>query len=397
VPAADGAPDVERRAVVVGAGLAGASAAAALAERGWTITLVDAGAAPAAGASSLHAGTFHPLVTRDDSVLARLSRAAFLHALDAWNELARRGHDLAWARCGVLQLERHTAPAHAPFDADAWPAAYAELVEARAGAERCGLPVQRRGVWFPEGGWARAASLVRAWCDEALRAPGARFVGARRVAALRRTPDGWSVADDAGREIAAAPVAVLANATDLSRLAPFGATLASVRGQASYLPATAIDAPRAVVIGHGYVLPAIDGRVVVGASYDVDSAEPTPDLASHHGNLARLAALAPGLRIAVDVASLEGGVGFRAVVADRMPMVGALPDLDAPAERNGRVAELPGLHAIGAFGSRGLTWAALAGALVAARIDGGPLPVETDLAAAVDPCRFVRRARRRGR
>jgi tRNA 5-methylaminomethyl-2-thiouridine biosynthesis bifunctional protein len=78
-----------------------------------------------------------------------------------------------------------------------------------------------------------------------------------------------------------------------------------------------------------------------------------------------------------------------------MPLVGALPDL-ASRERGDRVATRPGLHAIGAFGSRGLTWCALAGAILAARLDGGPLPIEGDLAAAVDPCRFVRRSRRRG-
>jgi tRNA 5-methylaminomethyl-2-thiouridine biosynthesis bifunctional protein len=149
-----------------------------------------------------------------------------------------------------------------------------------------------------------------------------------------------------------------------------------------------------VVIGHGYVLPAVDGRCVVGSSYDVESFDPQPDDASHRGNLARLHALAPGLGLNVDAAALEGGVGFRAVVGDRMPLVGALPDLASEA-RGDRVATRAGLYAIGAFGSRGLTFAALAGAILVATIDGGPLPVESDLAAAIDPCRFARRARRR--
>ncbi|MEO8487397.1 MAG: tRNA U-34 5-methylaminomethyl-2-thiouridine biosynthesis protein, partial [Betaproteobacteria bacterium] len=98
-----------------------------------------------------------------------------------------------------------------------------------------------------------------------------------------------------------------------------------------------------------------------------------------------------------DATDLRGGVGFRAVVRDRLPLCGALPDLDAVARRVDRVATRPGLYAIGAFGSRGLTWASLAGAVLAGQVDGGPLPIEADLAAAIDPCRFVRRARRRGR
>jgi tRNA 5-methylaminomethyl-2-thiouridine biosynthesis bifunctional protein len=387
----------ERHAIVVGAGLAGASASAALAQRGWRITIVDAAAAPASGASSLFAGTFHPLVTRDDSLLARLSRAAFLHALDGWEQLGRSGHAVGWSRCGVLQLARHAEPTRAPFDAGAWPDGYAVPVDVREGAERSGLAVARHGTWYPDGGWACAPSLVRAWCAEALATSGAIFAGRRRVVALRRAASGWTAHGDDGGAIASAPVVVLANATDLARLAPLGATLASVRGQVSYLPATAIDPPRAVVIGPGYVLPPIDGRVVVGSSYDTGSTDPAPDLASHQGNLTRLAALAPGLRVHVEAGALEGGVGFRAVVPDRMPLIGPLPDLASAPAGPAEVPPLDGLFAIGAFGSRGLTWAALAGELLAAHLDGGPLPVETDLAAAVDPRRFVRRARRRGR
>ena len=370
--------------IVVGAGLAGASAAASLVERGWRVTVVDAAPSPASGASSLLAGTFHPIVTRDDSLLARLTRASFLHALDRW-----RAPGIAWDRCGVLQLaRRHVDEARFTSDAQGWPSSYVEAVDAAEGARRTGLPVARAGLWYPDGGWARAPSIVAAWLR------GATFLAGRRVASLARFGAAWRALDDRGDTIADAPVVVLANAADLGRLAPIGAPIASVRGQASYLPAHALDAPRAVVIGHGYVLPPIEGRVVAGSSYDVGSDDAAPDLASHEGNLARLRALAPALRIDVDPATLAGGVGFRAVVGDRMPLVGALPDLGSRG-RGDRVATREGLYAIGAFGSRGLTYAALAGAILAARVDGGPLPIESDLAAAIDPCRFVRRARRR--
>jgi len=379
--------DGERHAIVVGAGLAGASAAATLAQRGWRVTVVDAAPSPASGASSLLAGTFHPIVTRDDSLLARLTRAAFLHAIDDW-----RDRDIAWARCGVLQLaRRHVDETRFTSDADAWPSSYVEAVDAKEGARRTGVPVARAGLWYPEAGWARAPSIVASW----LAGSASTFIGGRRVDRLVRDGDRWRAFDDRGDLVADAPVVVLANAADVERLAPIGAPIASVRGQASYLPADALDAPRAVVIGHGYVLPPVDGRIVVGSSYDIDSDEAGLDLASHEGNLARLRALAPALRVGIDASTLGGGVGFRAVVGDRMPLVGALPDLASQA-RGDRVATQPGLYAIGAFGSRGLTFAALAGAILAARIDGGPLPIESDLAVAVDPCRFVRRARRRG-
>jgi hypothetical protein len=149
----------ERHAIVVGAGLAGPPSS--LASRGWRVTIVDAAPWPATGASSLHAGSFHPLVARDDSLLARLSRAAFLHALDAWRELERRGHAIAWDRCGVLQLaRRHDGDdaLRAAIDALGFPASFVEHVDAAGGSARAGLRVDRPGAWFPEGGWARAPS-----------------------------------------------------------------------------------------------------------------------------------------------------------------------------------------------------------------------------------------------
>ncbi|CAG0990903.1 tRNA 5-methylaminomethyl-2-thiouridine biosynthesis bifunctional protein MnmC [Burkholderiales bacterium] len=397
-PTTPSPPDGERHAIVVGAGLAGASAAWQLARRRWRVTLVDAAAGPATGASSLHAGSFHPLVARDDSLLARLSRAAFLHALDAWRELERRGHAIAWSRCGVLQLARRhggDAALRATIDELGFPASFVEFVDADTGSARAGLRVDRAGAWFPEGGWARASSIVRAQLDEVSSRHDARFLASRRVASLARTADGWRVMDASGECIADAPVAVLANATDLARLSPIGTPVRSVRGQVSHVPAAALAPPRAVVIGHGYVLPAIGGIVVAGSSYDVESTQAEPTPASHEGNLARLRALSPEIVIDAEAAALGGGVGFRAVVADRLPIVGALPDLEQPGGSVDRVALRDGLFAIGAFASRGLVWSSLAGEILAARIDGDPLPVETDLAAAIDPARFVRRARRR--
>jgi tRNA 5-methylaminomethyl-2-thiouridine biosynthesis bifunctional protein len=54
------------------------------------------------------------------------------------------------------------------------------------------------------------------------------------------------------------------------------------------------------------------------------------------------------------------------------------------------------LHTCTAFGSRGITWAALAAQVVAASISGAPLPIEASLRNCVDAARFVSRRSRRG-
>jgi tRNA 5-methylaminomethyl-2-thiouridine biosynthesis bifunctional protein len=58
----------------------------------------------------------------------------------------------------------------------------------------------------------------------------------------------------------------------------------------------------------------------------------------------------------------------------------------------GKIAD--GVHGAFAYGSRGLIWAALAGELIAAGLEGEPLPLEGQLVDAIHPARFARRASR---
>ncbi len=208
----------------------------------------------------------------------------------------------------------------------------------------------------------------------------------------------WVARDASGAEIAAAPVVVLANACDAARLADLGGDpLRRIRGQQSYLPAPPFAAPRVVVGGDGYVLPAVDGIAVAGATYDLDNDDPYPDAASHAVNLARAERMLPGSAAGVDAATLAGGVGFRCVATDRLPMVGAIVDVDRarvdqPELAGAHLADLPrvhGLYGAFAFASRGLSWSALAAEALASELDGEPAPLSRALLDAIDPGRFI--------
>jgi tRNA 5-methylaminomethyl-2-thiouridine biosynthesis bifunctional protein len=147
------------------------------------------------------------------------------------------------------------------------------------------------------------------------------------------------------------------------------------------------------------VLPAQRGESIAGASYDFGDDGAAPRADSHAGNLERLERILPGAGARFDPAALEGLVGFRAVAPDRLPLIGALADGDAAAPKNPLPATLPrleGLYGAFAFGSRGLLWAGLGAELLASMLEGEPLPIESRLADALDPGRFLLRALRRG-
>jgi tRNA 5-methylaminomethyl-2-thiouridine biosynthesis bifunctional protein len=379
-------PTPDRRALVIGAGLAGSAVMERLAARNWEVTLIERHASPAMEASGNHAGAIHPLVTRDDSLLAQLSRAAFLHAIRQWKGL----QGVLWSQCGVLQMPRNDeeeASQRAALDLLAYPPEYAKHLFASEASCIAGVPLAAGGLWFEHAGWVQPVSLVRALLQKA----GGRSHFNTEVTSLSRSGNGWKALSADGRVIAEAPIVVLANAADAMRLAPIpDVSLRRVRGQVTYLPAEKMPPLASVLLRGGMAIPPVNGLAMAGASFDIDDPDRSARADSHAGNLERLARILPGAESGFDPSgfdpsTLDGRVGFRAVAPDRLPVVGALPGYD----------DLIGAFA---YGSRGILWCSLMAELLASSLEVDPLPVEARLAAAVAPERFrLRAGRRNGR
>lgn len=400
----------QRHAIVLGAGLAGCSVAERLASRGWRITLIDANDGPAHGTSAHRAAAMHPHVSIDDSVLSRLSRAGNLLARRHWDALDRAGFATGFQPTGVLQLAEHVGDATEQqriVRALGYPVDYIDWLNVDAAAQRVGASVPQGGWWFAQAGWVAPPDVCRANLAAAGAAIDTRW--GTHVESLRQDGDQWQVLDAQGDVIASAPVVILANGLGATRLAALtSASLKPVRGQLTDVPITSLEAgaawPKAVVCGDGYLLPTEPGAKTVrtGSSFQPGEADLTERVADHAGNLRRLSGLQPqqlGALAKLDPAQLQGYVGVRCVSANRLPLIGPLVDEAAalaPGFRlRGPHAQLPrlaGLYAALAYGSRGLTWSVLGAELLAAQIDGGPLPLESDLAAALDPGRFILRA-----
>lgn len=376
----------ERHAIVIGAGLAGCGVTHALARRGWRVTLLDRHSAPAQEASGNLAGTFHPVMSRDDNLLARLTRNAFVNNLHAWRKLSA-AHPFKWGTTGALQLpsERRRG-AGLPATED-WPAELVAMVDAASASTLTGVTLKDSGLWFPQGGWLQPSSL----CAAQLAASDANVtrIFATRVGTCEYSQGNWRVTGDDGRQVAHAPVLILANSMDAARLLPnHQLSLKAVRGQLTHLPATSLPSLKACVCGNGYLLPALEGEIVSGATYGPDDAATELRTADHADNLRRIADIVDVDLTALDVNALNGRASVRCVTPDRLPLIGALPDPDASSQTPSRTKRLPGLYCATGFASRGILWGTLAGEIIAAQLEGEPLPIEKDLLAAVDPARF---------
>jgi tRNA 5-methylaminomethyl-2-thiouridine biosynthesis bifunctional protein len=392
-------PVPERRAIVLGAGIAGSAACERLCARGWQVTLVERHAQPAMEASGNRAGIFMPLLSRDDNIPTRLTRAAYLFALRHWAKLGGVGAAIEGQACGVLQLARdaeHAAVQRAIAAEAAYPSEFAEWLERPQAEALLGLTAPDGGWLFRQGGWARPGSV----CDALLAACGQRVEQRFGVGSVtvERVDGQWEVRDAKGELVAHAPNLILANGTGAARI-PQAARLplSALRGQVSHVPAGMLPALPVVLCREAYLTPASDGICSAGATYDLDP-DPALSPASHQENLARLRGLLSDPH-AAEGAPLQGRVGFRCIAPDRLPLVGRLPDVDAAGstERLRDVPRHPGLYALLGYASRGLIWAGLGAELLAAQIEGEPLPLETTLVDALDPARFVLRARRNPR
>jgi tRNA 5-methylaminomethyl-2-thiouridine biosynthesis bifunctional protein len=360
--------------------------------------LIERHARPAQEASGNRAGIYMPLLSRDDNPTARLTRAAYLFALHMWQHIGGIGRAFEGEACGVLQLGRDAEHAYTQQEiVERWnyPSEFAQWLDRASAAELLGQTVPNGGLFFPRAGWAHPAGVCHALLSACANQVDVRF--AVNASRLQRVGNQWQVLDVNGALIAQAPTVILANGMEALRFAQAQhLPLASVRGQVTYVAADALPQLPVVLCRDGYLTGPSAGMCSVGASYDSDS-DAAPRWSSDVENCARLNQMLPDLALNLDQVAHQNRVAFRCVASDRLPLVGALPDTAAPCrgERLRDVPRLPGLYGLLGYASRGLIWSTLAAELLAAQLEREPLPLETDLVDALDPARFLVKARRR--
>ncbi|MDH0896830.1 MULTISPECIES: bifunctional tRNA (5-methylaminomethyl-2-thiouridine)(34)-methyltransferase MnmD/FAD-dependent 5-carboxymethylaminomethyl-2-thiouridine(34) oxidoreductase MnmC [unclassified Pseudomonas] len=399
------APPTLRQALVIGAGIAGCATAASLATRGWQVTLLERHGEVAQEASGNPQGVLYLKLSAHGTALSQLVVAGFGHT----RRLLQRLQPEDWSACGVLQLafdakeaERQAGLAGA-FPDDLLRAVDRAQAEAIAGV---GLPAG--GLFYPEAGWVHPPALCRLLADH----PAIRLLTHSEALGLRRVDGQWQ-ALDGERVLAEAPVVVLAGAAEVQRFVEL--PLKRIRGQISRLPQTAASAALGCVLcAEGYVAPARGGEHTLGASFDFHSQDTAPTAAEHTGNLDLLREISTDLAERLhadrlDPALLEGRAAFRCTSPDYLPIVGPLADAQAFAETYAVLAKdarqvpetpcpwLDGLYVNSGHGSRGLISAPLSGELLAAWLDGEPLPLPRAVAEACHPSRFALRRLVRGR
>jgi tRNA 5-methylaminomethyl-2-thiouridine biosynthesis bifunctional protein len=242
------------------------------------------------------------------------------------------------------------------------------------------MPVSRGGLFFADGMLVRPGVLI----ETLLTLPGIERRCAK-AARLRRHGVNWQVLDAQDRELAQAPTVIVANAGGALNLLSRSQVLESLprlaqmqvmAGEITLLPTGALNGgPRCIVGGEGYLLPAQGPWCVAGSTYVDDASHAWIGAQGQGINLQKMAGLLcymPGGVASLPPGTLPGWAGWRAVLPGSLPMVGEL-------------AHAPGLWLAVGYASRGLSWSALIGDVIAARLCGEPMPLESKLVGMIAP------------
>ena len=349
-----------RHCVVVGAGVAGAAMARALADKGWQVDVVDQAPSPAAGASGVPIGVVSCHVSVDDNPLSQLTRAGVQKVMAFAEKHLVKGQD--WLDCGVLErrMEGHTKkktwqPSLIGSVWHGWVQTPTQGQLSQAGLSEVNAHEQ---LWQPQGAWIKPLPLIKALLDH----PSIHFQGGQTLIATEIQALGY---DAVGLALGVHTSDFLADLPHAPEL-----PLVPVAGQVSWgyhAPDTATAFPPFAVNGFGGFVsgvPTPQGLAwYSGATFHRGEAKAEVTPQDHAENLAKLQQLLP--RAAEELNAqwqapdqLQGWSGVRCTSVNRMPVYRALDP-----------AKLPSWYVLTAMGSRGLTLAMVCAERLALEMD----------------------------
>jgi tRNA 5-methylaminomethyl-2-thiouridine biosynthesis bifunctional protein len=361
-----------KKIIVLGAGIAGCSAAYSLAQRGHQVTLIDRQESFAEETSGNPVAVVYPKLTADPSPMGAFHAAGFCYT----RNLLRALKVSTWQESGVLHLDHDEEAGKRHRNMvrkNDWPADFARY----------------SGGLLHEGG---GTVSPRDFCSALINHPNIE----RKFSCAVDTVPG---------DADAVVIALGHDSKDFKQTAWL--PLQSLRGQITLLTATEPSKSIAQVLCHdGYITPAINGVHSIGATFDKEEpGDYSLREEDHLENLKKLNHALPGLGFTAE--NIAGGrTGYRTTTPDKLPLIGPCPDYDdfintfAPLRQGTEMPDVRGKYhdnvfITTAFGAHGMTGAPLAGEIVAAMISGDPLPVPHDLIEYLIPERFILRDLRR--
>jgi tRNA 5-methylaminomethyl-2-thiouridine biosynthesis bifunctional protein len=400
---------------IIGGGIASASLALSLAERGKDVIIYCKDDTLGQGASGNKQGAIYPLLTPENNSLSQFFQQAFLYSRRRIQALVNDGYHIGHDWCGVLHTgfdQRSQTRLDKIIDGQAWPTEIAFRVNSTQATQRASIDIDKSGFYYPLGGWACPFEFAQASITKAQTLANVRIVYNSDISSLESHLSGWQLfSGENNTFIATHDQVVIASGSQLTRYKQTkDLQITGFRGQVSHVPSQGELAQLSTVIcANGYLTPQHNQLHCVGASYVKDPKHLDFCPLEQHENSLKMQQSFPNSNWPhnIDVSNNDARVGVRMVSRDHFPVMGCVPDVeelfsryavqqqskDKPSlwQRYWQTTPAPiydGLYVLGGLGSRGLSSGPLVAECLAANLCGELSPLSLDLQARLNPNRM---------
>ena len=393
-----------KTAIVLGAGIAGCTAASALAKRGYSVTIIDRHQTVANEGSGNLQAVVYPKLSKQNDALPRINLTAMTMASRFYKPYWDQG---LGSQCGVLLLpDSEKSRINLEQIAERY-SQHKRLVAAVDNSQICdlsGLSLKAElGLFFPQLGWLPPQAL----CQQLLKEQRIPVANANIKKLTRcNVSQQWQLIDQSDNTIASADILVLATAYECQQFEQTEfLSVNQLRGQVTHLSQQqAASDLKTVICGKGYIAPLTNGVQSCGASYNKGIISKQTRAEDHRANLQMMQNTDPGLAEAIkysDTDILDGRANYRGTTNDYLPIVGPVPNADLFKQQYDALRRdatttvdsfgsyFPNLYIHCGLGSRGLSYAPLTAELLAAEINSEISPLERELRLAMHPARFL--------
>lgn len=312
-----------KEVIVIGAGIAGASTAYALAKQGIKVTVLEQSQI-ASGASGNHQGLLYCKISASDTAQNKLLKQAYGFVLQQLQTDFPQAP--FWESCGLLQLAFNHAEAkrqqglikQGSADFEVWQQQNADLAQRLPDAE---------GLWWPQG--ARVSPPL--WIKALLAHPLITVHEQCPLAELcpPAANEDWQVVTLKHGVFTASHVVICAGAHSDSLSQASFLQLRRIRGQVAYVSANQHSLNlSAAVTGAHYIIPAFKGIHTFGASFVFNDDNCDFRLSEHQDNIEGLRSVFPELANIAATEMPHGRASIRADSIDHLPIVGPVGKFD---------------------------------------------------------------------
>lgn len=386
-------------AIVVGAGIAGATTANELARRGVRVTVLESADRIAPAASGNRQGLLYAKIAPHPTPQTELLMSAYGYARHLLHNTLPENP--AWGDTGVLHLNHNAAETqrNAQLAQHTWHQHLYRAVSPADASDLAGIVCEQGGLFWEQGCWLNPAALIH----RLLQHPNIALKLRHPLLATEYDGQNWHVQTPHGGLIASHLVFCTGSG---SLKTPFARTLPLqiIRGQTSVVAASPLSQSLKIALsGTSYFAPAWENCHTYGASFLPNNPDDSLQTQDEQHNRQALQQLNPTLFASLSFSgSLKNGhAALRCDAHDHLPVVGALGDAHAMRQVYAKLALdkhyrlhdpcpfHPNVYINTAHGSRGLTTAPLCSAHLAALMLGEPLPLSRRLQHALHPNRLV--------